>query len=87
MNPTVGAPGRLLRSGDLTAVAPADDAEALGAANPVRDGSVEIDPAANERREAAIVAKVLRADVADGQSLASPQMAVRQPIGTTAATH
>lgn len=56
----IGAAGQLLADGVLTEVLPADDADALEAADPVQDdGTVEIDQAAQERREAAIVRNLL----------------------------
>ena len=56
----LGAVGRLLVSGELQDVLPAEDAELLDAANPVQtDGSVRYDAAAVEQREDAIVRAML----------------------------
>ncbi len=57
----VGAGGRLMMAGELE-VLPAEDAEAMKAANPVKDGKVQYDEAAIERREDAIVRNVLAAE-------------------------
>ena len=57
----VGAGGRLIMAGELE-VLPAEDAEAMKAANPVKDGKVQFDETANERREDALVRNVLAAE-------------------------
>lgn len=57
----VGAGGRLMMTGELEVI-PAEDAHALEAANPVKDGKVQYDEAANERREDAIVRNVLASE-------------------------
>lgn len=59
----LGAAGRLLLSGELQAVLPAENAEALAVANPVGpDGKVEFNAEANERREDPIVHSMLIGD-------------------------
>jgi len=56
----LGAPGRLLLSGELAEVLPLDDQDALDAANPVSPaGDVRIEPAALLAREQAIVRVLL----------------------------
>lgn len=56
----LGAAGRLLLSGELQAVLPAEDAEALAKANPAGpDGKIEFDAEADERREDAIVRSIV----------------------------
>ncbi len=57
----VCAAGRLMMTGEVEAL-PAEDADALEAANPVKDGKVQFDESANERREDAIVRNVLASD-------------------------
>jgi hypothetical protein len=54
----VGAAGQLMMAGELEVI-PAEDTLALEAANPVKDGQVQWNEAANERREDAIVRNVL----------------------------
>lgn len=54
----VGAGGRLMMAGELEVI-PTEDAEALEAANPVKDGKVQWDEDADERREDAIVRNML----------------------------
>ena len=59
----LGAAGRLLLSRELQAVLPAEDAESLAKANPVKpDGAIEFDAEADERREDAIVGSMLDGD-------------------------
>lgn len=56
----LGAPGRLLMSGELDEVLPVEDAGLLKAANPVQqDGSVRLDEEIIRSREAAIVGHLL----------------------------
>jgi hypothetical protein len=57
----LGAAGRLALDGQLC-IMPAEDAVAYRAANPLKSGSVEIDPAANEQRESAFCKTVLARD-------------------------
>jgi hypothetical protein len=54
----VGAIGRLLLSRELLEVFPADDAESLELANPIQGDTVQLDSAAIERRENAVVEKL-----------------------------
>lgn len=62
----VGAAGRLLLSGELKAILPAEDAKCLEAANPVgSEGKVRLNAEADERREDAIVRSIL-----DGERVA-----------------
>jgi len=58
----IGATGRLLIDGHIEAVAPAEEAKAYEAANPVKpDGTIVFDEKANEAREDAIVRKLMKA--------------------------
>lgn len=58
-----GAAARLVMTGELKTLLPAEDSKAMEAANPVRaDGSVVFDKKADEAREVAIVKKLLKAD-------------------------
>lgn len=58
----IGAAGRLMLPDELEDVLPIEDDELLEDANPIgSDGTVRIDVEANERREDAIVWRLLRA--------------------------
>ncbi len=58
-----GAAARLVMSGELKTLLPAEDSKAMEAANPVRgDGSVMFDKKADEAREDAIVKNLMKAD-------------------------
>ena len=57
----LGAPGRLLMSGDIDEVLPAEDAKAFDGANPVKGGKVSFDASAVKRREDAIAKRLLSA--------------------------
>ena len=58
----LGAVGQLLLAGEALEVLPLDDAELQAAADPVKaDGSVRFDQAANDRRERAMVKRLLKA--------------------------
>jgi hypothetical protein len=57
----VGAVGRLMMTGESEAL-PAENKKVMEAANPVKDGKVEFDEAAIERREDAIVRNVLASE-------------------------
>lgn len=58
----IGAPGRLMLADQFEEVLPIEDGELLEAANPVgNDGTVRFDGETNERREDAIVRKLLKA--------------------------
>ena len=58
----LGAVGQLLIAGEAVDVMPLDDAELQAAADPVQaDGSVRFDQAANDRRERAMVERLLKA--------------------------
>lgn len=64
----LGAAGRLVVSGELQMILPADDSAAFEASNPARSGGplefakkVEFDKKANERREDAIVRNLMKA--------------------------
>lgn len=50
----LGAPGAMLIAGELAAVLPAEDPELHSAADPIKDGKLEFDAAANKAREDAI---------------------------------
>lgn len=57
----LGAAGQLVVNGELETLLPAEDSEAMEAANPVRDdGKVVFDKEADERREDAIVDNLLK---------------------------
>ncbi|QDT94150.1 hypothetical protein [Gimesia algae] len=58
-----GAAARLVMTGELKTLLPAEDSKAMEAANPVQaDGSVVIDKKADEAREDAIVKNLMKAD-------------------------
>ncbi|QDT95639.1 hypothetical protein [Gimesia aquarii] len=57
----LGAAGQLVVNGELETLLPAEDLEAMEAANPVRDdGKIVFDKEADERREDAIVRNLLK---------------------------
>lgn len=56
----LGAPGRLLMTGELDAVLPADDAKLLDAADPVKEGKIEFNAEAARAREDGMVRFLLK---------------------------
>lgn len=56
----LGAAGRMLMAKQLEEVAPAEDEELLDKANPVREGKLVFDEAANKAREDAVVRMLLQ---------------------------
>ena len=56
----LGAPGRLLLTGELEAVLPADGAKHLDAADPVKGDKIEFNPEAVQARERATVELLLK---------------------------
>ena len=58
----IGAAGRLLLAGEIDDVLPLEDHAAWRRANPIKSGKIEIDQAANDERERAMVRRLLKSE-------------------------